>query len=141
MNIHIVSMALFLLIGATTGAVAANLWRSWRQLVSPLAVDGLSERADVNGCLLVVMAREMRAAADAEQRQVRKGQLLRWARVCECAALEHLECINAISLDNLETIASGVPVHLGDFRPPTGERRRNPPLERAPFLWERRHVK
>lgn len=129
MNIQIVSMMLFLLIGATSGAVAANIWRRRVQRVSPLAVDGLSERADVNGCLLVAMAKEMRTAAAVEQRTVRKSQLLRWAKSCEQTALEHLECINAISLDALQQVSDS-PVHLGDFRP-DDDRRRNPPLQRA----------
>lgn len=123
------------------------LARRRRQLVSPLAVDHLADRADVNGQALVQIARDMRAAAQGEQREARCAELLRWARNCEQAALEHLECINAITLDRLESMPD-VPVYLGDFNPgkcqecgsagataprnAQGDRRLNPPLSPPP---------
>ena len=113
--------------GIALGVLAHATWRRRRQLVSPLSVDGLAERADVNGQALVQMAKAMRERAAEEQRDNRRTELLRWARLAEQAAQEHLECINAISLDALHQVSEAT-VHLGDFRPASDDRRRNPPM-------------
>ena len=113
--------------GIALGVLAHATWRRRRQLVSPLSVDGLAERADVNGQALVQMAKAMRERAAEEQRDTRRTELLRWARLAEQAAQEHLECINAISLDALQQVSEAT-VHLGDFRPASDDRRRNPPM-------------
>ena len=124
--------------GIALGVLAHATWRRRRQLVSPLSVDGLAERADVNGQALVQMAKAMRERAAEEQRDNRRTELLRWARLAEQAAQEHLECINAISLDALQQVSEAT-VHLGDFRPSGEDRRRNPPMKAPPILWRSRH--
>lgn len=124
--------------GIALGVLGHALWRRRRQLVSPLSVDGLAERADVNGQALVQMAKAMRERAAEEQRDIRRTELLRWARLAEQSAQEHLECINAISLDALQQVSEAT-VHLGDFRPASDDRRRNPPMKAPPLLWRSRH--
>ena len=126
----VIAWAAMLAIATALGWLLSSEWRRRRGLVSPLSVDGLKERADVNGCNLVRIAKLMRDAAATEKRHAHKAQLLLWAKHCEQTALEHLECINALSLDALQTVADQ-PVHLGEFRP-TRDRRRNPPLQPSP---------
>lgn len=105
------------------GWMSCDWVRRRKALYSPLSVDGLAERSDVNGTQLVKLARRMRAMAAEEQREIHKAQLLDWARALERAAVEHLECINAISLDALQSVGDRVPVHLGDFGARGGDRR------------------
>lgn len=104
------------------GWMTHSMVRRRRHLVSPISVDGLADRADVNGSELVRLARDIRKVAANEQRGLHQGQMLRWAAVIEGVAVEHLECINAITLDSLAAVGDRTPVHLGDF----GGRRRNP---------------
>lgn len=117
-----IALGLFLL-----GWMSHALFRRRRYLVSPISVDGLAERADVNGSALVRIAREMRGVAADEGDGVVASELLRWAPLLEQAAVEHLECINAISLDAMQAVSETQPVHLGEFGSQSVDGRRRQP--------------
>ena len=91
-----------------------ELYRA-RRTRDPLSVDGLAERADVNGCALVGIARQIDRAIDAQPGSLHGAEMATWSRAIKRIAVEHLECINAIGLDALARVGSG-PVHLGDWR-------------------------
>lgn len=72
---------------------------------------------DTNGCDLIRMARQLDACA----LDVRTGgdrishdELRAWAAICRRVASEHLDTLNALSLEALTAVADS-PVHLGRF--------------------------
>ncbi|MGH8083903.1 MAG: hypothetical protein ACREPV_01325 [Lysobacter sp.] len=85
-----------------------------------LGLDERTEREDANGCDLLRMARQMDACAVDLRRggdAITHDELRQWARTCKRVAGEHLDTINALTLESLQKVGIG-PVHLGAFSPP-----------------------
>ena len=85
-------------------------------------MDRLAERADVNGCRLVGIARQLDLGL---VRGIEAEQMGHWSGQLKQIAVEHLQCINAISLDALQRVQAG-PVHLGDWRRSDRDKRVDP---------------
>lgn len=104
-----------------------------RQRQRASSLEALARRADINGKRLLQLIRTMRDMAAIDASPVRKAQMRGWAAEVEALAVQHLECINAISIEALQA-CTDKPVHLGDFKPAMVERRRNPPLSGLPSI-------
>lgn len=78
----------------------------------------LAERADTHGRRLISIARELRRIANDERRDYTTWPALamEWAGDLEAVAAAHLQCINAIGLEQLHAVGYHEP-WLGDFVP------------------------
>ena len=111
--------------GLIAGWCAHLVYRRERQADDPLSVDGLAERADINGSRMVAIALHMDESAKAEGDTLRAAELRCWSRELKRFAYEHLQCVNALSLESLANVGIG-PVHLGDWRKPDSEKAAEP---------------
>lgn len=111
--------------GLIAGWCAHVVYRRERQAQDPLSVDGLAERADINGSRMVAIARQMDESVQHEGDTLRAAELRCWSRELKRFAYEHLQCVNALTLDSLHAVGIG-PVHLGDWRKPDSQKAADP---------------
>lgn len=99
----------------TLGFIVAGIIARERDHLDALQ---LAERADTNGRRLLAIARELRAMASDQRRDYAAWPALatEWAADLEAAAAAHLQCINAIGLDQLHAVGYPEP-WLGEFVP------------------------
>lgn len=99
----------------TLGFIVAGIIARERDHLDALQ---LAERADTNGRRLLAIARELRAMASDQRRDYAAWPALatKWAADLEAAAAAHLQCINAIGLDQLHAVGYPEP-WLGEFVP------------------------
>lgn len=99
----------------TLGFIVAGIIARERDHLDALQ---LAERADTNGRRLLAIARELRAMASDQRRDYAAWPALatEWAANLEAAAAAHLQCINAIGLDQLHAVGYPEP-WLGEFVP------------------------
>ncbi|SFK95822.1 hypothetical protein SAMN04487938_2635 [Lysobacter sp. cf310] len=87
--------ALALLVAAAACVLAVSMRR-------PPSLPELAERESRNGDSLLWLAREIELqVAQLERAGRNAGEQRRWARLCRRIAGEHLECVNALMLEEL----------------------------------------